>query len=212
MNTPDWNNFCEATKRFPEGTVGISREIQVRLRDWAVESGLIAPGVVGPVDFYAAVMAQFLGAGCNLQREKTAEEIAAEAQAAADLEARRNAGVIKYEDKPYKKLTDQFVNRDPVAEHNARMDDAFARKQNPELARREQHAQLADRFPAEATPGLVDESWSANEVYVGGHVARFASSQAVEKAKAHNLRVRTEYAERQAAAQAAAANQTKRGI
>ena len=88
MNTPDWNNFCEATKRFPEGTVGISREIQVRLRDWAVESGLIAPGVVGPVDFYAAVMAQFLGAGCNLQREKTAEEIAAEAAEAKLAEDR----------------------------------------------------------------------------------------------------------------------------
>ena len=63
----DFANFVQAAQQ--EGFRGAAcpeAQIRARLRDWAVESGLLKPGDVAPAEAYAAFMGQFLAANVGL--------------------------------------------------------------------------------------------------------------------------------------------------
>jgi|HubBroStandDraft_6_1064221.scaffolds.fasta_scaffold01344_5 hypothetical protein len=205
----DFSAFTQAAQQYGS-RVWISRAVQCFLRDFMVETDWIEPSATADVSLYAAALGHHLAAGTLPVKQKTAEEIAADAEAARLAEARRNMGVVKYEDRPVRKLTDEAVQRDPIAEHNTATDAAFARKQNPELARREQRDQLAERMnPGQGIPGLVDESFSGNTVYTSGRVNHYKTQQAVDAAKQRNIQAKARFDEQQAAAAQAAANSRK---
>jgi hypothetical protein len=209
----DVANFTAAARPYGD-KVWISRQTQVFVREWMVENEWIQPGQTPDTSVYAAAFNFLIAAGTLPQKQKTAEEIVAEAEAEKLQEAKRKMGVMfsDYEDeiqeRPTRKIADELINTDRRKVHN----DSVDRKMQHVSDAQERHAAIDSRMQlGEAIPGLVDESWSANEVYVGGRVARYATSQAVEKAKANNVRVRAEYAAKQSQAVTAAANQ-KRGI
>jgi hypothetical protein len=206
----DISHFRTAATNFGD-KVWLSRPSHTAIREFIVANEWGEPGNIFLPELYSAAIGEMIRLGTLPQRVRTAAELEAEAAAAAELEARKKAGVMFSDSepaKPFRKIADVFA-RDLVAEHNARTDAAFQAKQNPELARREQRAQLAERFTSDAIPGLVDDSFSANEVYVGGRVARYRTQQAVEAARNHNEEVRAKFAEQQAAAAEAAKSKNK---
>ncbi|MFZ0885775.1 MAG: hypothetical protein WAN14_20400 [Candidatus Acidiferrales bacterium] len=204
----DKEGFETAAAAYPE--VYANRDAHIAVRRYLVENNFLNPGDTADAQVYAMALGMMKANGALPQRVKTAEETAAEAQAAAELEARRNAGVIRYEDKPARKMTDEYVNRDPVAERNAAADAALQAKQNPMLTRREQMDSLLARMDPANIPGLVDESFAGCSVYTNGRVNHYKTQQAQEVAKQTNAEVRARYAEQQAAAQVAASQ--KKGI
>lgn len=200
----DIANFTAAAAPYGS-SVWVSRETFVFVREWLVANDWIQPGTNPDVSIYTAALGELVRQGTLPKPVKTAEELQLE-------EDRKNMGVIYRKDevdKPSRKL-DVYASRDKLAEHNAAADAALEARRNPAATRREQMDNLIARMDTgEAIPGLVDESEAGCGVYVGGRLARYATSQAVEKAKAHNARVRSEYAQRQAAAEAA---KTPRGL
>lgn len=204
----DKEGFETAAAAYPE--VYADRSAHVAVRRYLVENNFLNPGDTADAQVYAMALGMMKANGALPQRVKTAEETAAEAQAAAELEARRNAGVIRYEDKPARKMTDEYVNRDPIAERNAAADAALQAKQNPMLTRREQMDNLLARMDPANIPGLVDESFAGCSVYTNGRVNHYKTQQAQEVAKQRNAEVRARYAEQQAAAEVAASQ--KKGI
>ncbi|MFZ0581950.1 MAG: hypothetical protein WAN72_11780 [Candidatus Acidiferrales bacterium] len=208
----DKEGFETAAAGYPE--LYPNRDAHIAVRRYLVENNFLNPGDTADAQVYAMALGMMKANGTLPQRVKTAEEIASEAQAAADLEARRNMGVMYKKDEPDKPthVINEFAERDALKEHNDQVDAAFARKRNPVAERMQQMENLLARTDTtQQIPGLKDESWSGNEVYIGGRVAHYKTQCAVAAAKEHNVQARAKYAEQKAAATEAAATQ-KRGI
>lgn len=216
-SSQDWNNFCTAASQSQfGGKVGISRAIQVRLRDWAVENGILQAGQVAPVEAYAAFIGQFLAANVSLEKEKSAEEIAQEAADAKLAEDRRNAGRLFTKDEatnPVRDLTAEYVKRDPIVEHNTAQEARLNAARNPVAERMQQMENVVARMSPTAIPGTVDESYGANVVTMSsGKISHYQTQLAIAAAKEKNVQARAKFAEQQAQAAAQAAANPKQGI
>lgn len=212
----DFANFVQAAQQEGfRGKVSPDPEIRARLRDWAVESGLLKPGDVAPAEAYAAFMGQFLAANVSLQRTKTQTELDAEAAGAKLAEDRRKAGRLFGPDddnevRPTHKIN-EYADRDALRDHNAAVDAALMKKQNPVAERMERMEGILARMTPANIPGLVDESYSANVVTMAsGRISHYQTQLAIAAAKEKNVQARAKFAE---AARAAAADaNSKRGL
>lgn len=217
----DFDNFTAAANQ-PQfgGKVSVSREVQVKLRDWAVANGVLQPAQAAPVEAYVAIIAQFIGAGVSLERTQTAEEIAQAEADAKIAEDRRKAGVVwRDSDAPnaVRKLDEFARRRDVVGDHNSEVDRALQVKQNPRLARQEQTDALLDRMNPgrlenKDIPGLVPEDKTSNTVYRLGRVSYTETENAVAAAKQKNIQTRAAWEAGREAREAAQTAASRRGI
>jgi hypothetical protein len=204
----DVANFTAAARPYGD-KVWISRQTQVFVREWMVENEWIQPGQTPDTSVYAAAFNFLIAAGTLPQKQKTAEEIAAEEKAAADLEARRRMGVMFPKDEqaaPARKLTDELINTDRFQQHNAAVD----KKLNRVSDNQELHEAMDARMQVGAAiPGLKDER---EQVYAAnGMINHYRTGLVQEQNREHNQRLRAAYASRRAA-DAAEENSTKKGI
>jgi hypothetical protein len=202
----DVNVFKQAASGFGD-RVWLSRDTHVACRAYLVGEGFIDPGAtVNDVAIYNVAIAALLEQGklpVKPAPVKTAEEIQLE-------EDRKNFGVVRYEEQKSRNMTAEYVQRDPIKEHNDRAEAALQARRNPQATRREQMDNLLARTDTSAQiPGLKDEH---EQVYVGdtGRISHYRTQIVQQQNKEHNARVRAEHAQRQAAA--TAANSTKKGL
>ena len=193
----DKEGFETAAAGYPE--LYPNRDAHIAVRRYLVENNFLNPGDTADAQVYAMALGMMKANGTLPQRVKTAEEIAAEAQAAADLEARRNMGVVFRKNEPDKPthVIDEFANRDALKNTTIKLT-----PHSPETESRGRAYAADGKSPRahryhQQIPGLKDESWSGNEVYIGGRVADYKTQCAVAAAKEHNAQVRAKYAEQQ---------------
>lgn len=207
----DKEGFETAAAAYPE--VYANRDAHVAVRKFLVENNFLNPGDTADAQVYAMALGMMKANGALPQRVKTAEEIAAEAAEAKLAEDRRNAGRLFSKDdevRPTRKIGD-YADRDSLRDHNAAVDAALAKKQNPVAERMAQMEGLLARMSPAAIPGLVDESYSANVVTMAsGRISHYQTQLAIAAAKEKNIQARAKFAEAEAAREAAA--NTGRGI
>jgi len=209
----DMEIFTQAAQPYGE-QVFPSLENRNIARRFMVANSWIEPGKTPDVSVYTAALGELLRQGTQLSRQKTAEEIATEAQAAADLEARKKFGVMfSREDdevRPSRKLADEIFNvdNDPMKKHNDYVDRRLNRARPEEEYRDALEARM--KVPAADCPGLKDEN---ETVYAGmnSRISHYQTQIVRQKNREHNQRVRAEYAQRQAA-EAEAKSNTKKGL
>jgi hypothetical protein len=200
----DVSFFKQAASGYPN--IWVSRETHVACRAYLVANDFIEPGATADATVYGLAIAAMIANGTLPQRVKTAEELAAEAAAAKLAEDKRNMGVVRYEDKPVRKLTDEVLNApDRREQHNAAVDRQLNRI-SPEQDFRE--ALDARMQVGAAIPGLKDER---EQVYAAnGMINHYRTGLVQQQNREHNTRLREAFARRQAE-DAAEAN-SKRGL
>lgn len=181
--------------------VWVSRETHVACRKFLVACQVIKPGQDGDRHQYGIALLELLRTKQLPVAPPPPGPTPEELQAEAD---RKNMGVMYRDDDadPPSRAVDDSIFSDPRLRHNAQVEAEMQRRE--ERSRGHAFVSKLDGLP-EPIPGLRDEH---DQVFVGGRVAHYATSQLRQKNREHNARVRKDWALKKAAEQ----NSKPRGL